>query len=325
MLMDGLFGAYKAILAPMAGVTDAAFRTLCREQGADLTYTEMVSAKGLSYANEKTRRLVDLGPGEQEVAVQLFGHEPETVAAMAAWVEQELGEHLAYMDINMGCPARKIVSKGDGSALMKDPSLAAAIVEATKRAVQCPVTCKIRRGWSAEEGESAVDLARCLEAAGADAVAVHGRFSTQMYHGRADWETIARVKQALSIPVVGNGDVTCGADAVRMVEETRCDGVMVARAAEGNPWVFADLKAALEGRPAPAPPTPQERMETVKRHVAMLAELNEGHLTPMRKHAAWYVRGLPGAAAARGRLNECSTVGEFFDVFDEIARHSHAA
>lgn len=309
----------------MAGVTDVAFRALCREQGADLAYTEMVSAKGLSYANDKTRHLIDLGEGEREVAVQLFGHEPKVVADMAAWVEQELGDKLVLIDINMGCPARKIVTKGDGSALMKDVRLAAEIVSECKRAVEHPVTCKFRRGWSEDAGETATQFAHAMADAGADALTVHGRFSTQMYRGDADWGTIARVKQAVGVPVVGNGDVKCGADATRMVGETGCDAVMVARAAEGNPWVFADVKAALDQQALPAPPSPVERLQAAKRHVAMLAEAKGGRVAPMRKHAAWYVHGLPGAAAARGRFNECCTVDDFFDVFDDLMEGRHAS
>ena len=323
--MKGLFGKYKAILAPMAGVTDIAFRMLCQEQGADLTFTEMVSAKGLSYANEKTRHLLDVGEGEHKVAVQLFGHEPDTLASMASWVEQELGERLALIDINMGCPARKIVTKGDGSALMREPALASSIVEAVKRSIEHPLTCKFRRGWSADTGETAPEFARAMQESGADAVTVHGRYSTQMYHGDADWSTISRVKDALSIPVVGNGDIKGGDDALRMVEETGCDAVMIARGAEGNPWIFAEAKAALDGEPIPVPPSAAERIEAAKRHVAMMAEQRGGRLAPMRKHAAWYVSGMPGAAAARGRLSQCSTVEEFLDVFDELMERADAA
>ena len=184
--MDGLFEGYRVLLAPMAGVTDVAFRALCREQGADLAFTEMVSAKGLSYANEKTRCLLALAPGEDKVAVQLFGHEPDVMAREAAWIEDEMGDALAYLDVNMGCPARKIVTKGDGSALMREPELAAAIVAAVKAVVAHPVTVKFRRGW-AEGDETAPEFARRMEAAGADACAVHGRYALQLYRGSADW------------------------------------------------------------------------------------------------------------------------------------------
>lgn len=315
--MFDFFSERRLLLAPMAGVSDEAFRTLCREQGADLTYTEMVSAKGLSYANEKTRHLLHLAEGEDQVAVQLFGHEPDVMADQARWVEQEMGETLAYLDINMGCPARKIVSKGDGSALMKTPDLAAAIVRAVSAAVEHPVTVKFRRGW-AEGDETCVEFARRMEDAGAAAVAVHGRYALQLYRGRADWDAIARVKAAVSIPVVGNGDVKCGADAVALVERTGCDAVMIARAAEGNPWVFAQCKAALAGEPEPAKPSVEERIAMARRHARLLAEREGRNIVRMRKHAMWYMTGLPGAAAARAKLNACVSVEDFDRVFDEL-------
>ena len=213
--MFDFFQQHRLLLAPMAGVSDEAFRALCREQGADLAYTEMVSAKGLSFANEKTRRLLALAPGEDQVAVQLFGHEPDVMAREAGWIEDEMGEALAYLDVNMGCPARKIVSKGDGSALMKEPGLAASIVRAVASAVEHPVTVKFRRGWALGD-ETAPAFARRMEDAGAAAVAVHGRFAEQYYQGRADWGAVARVKEAVGVPVVGNGDVRCGADAAAL-------------------------------------------------------------------------------------------------------------
>lgn len=317
MSMFDFFSERRLLLAPMAGVSDEAFRTLCREQGADLTYTEMVSAKGLSYANEKTRHLLHLAEGEDQVAVQLFGHEPDVMADQARWVEQEMGETLAYLDINMGCPARKIVSKGDGSALMKTPDLAAAIVRAVCAAVEHPVTVKFRRGW-AEGDETCVEFARRMEDAGAAAVAVHGRYALQLYRGRAEWDAIARVKAAVSIPVVGNGDVKCGADAVALVERTGCDAVMIARAAEGNPWVFAQSKAALAGEPEPAKPSVEERIAMARRHARLLAEREGRNIVRMRKHAMWYMTGLPGAAAARAKLNACVSVEDFDRVFDEL-------
>ena len=317
--MAGLFGTYRVLLAPMAGVSDIALRTLCREQGADLTFTEMVSAKGLSYANEKTRHLLDLADGESEVAVQLFGHEPETMASQAAWIEEQLGSALALIDVNMGCPVRKIAGKGDGSALMKDPELAAGIISSIVRAVEHPVTCKFRRGWATGD-ETAPEFAKRMEQAGAAAVTVHGRFSEQMYHGKADWDVIAKVKQSVSIPVVGNGDVTCGADALRIIETTGCDAVMVARGAQGNPWVFADVKAALEGREF-VPPTIDERLDMARRHAALLAKRDGRNIVRMRKHAAWYVSGLPGASRARGMFNACSSLEDFDRVFDEMEEH----
>ena len=315
--MFDFFSERRLLLAPMAGVSDEAFRTLCREQGADLTYTEMVSAKGLSYANEKTRHLLHLAEGEDQVAVQLFGHEPDVMADQARWVEQEMGETLAYLDINMGCPARKIVSKGDGSALMKTPDLAAAIVRAVSAAVEHPVTVKFRRGW-AEGDETCVEFARRMEDAGAAAVAVHGRYALQLYRGRAEWDAIARVKAAVSIPVVGNGDVKCGTDAAALVERTGCDAVMIARAAEGNPWVFAQCKAALVGEPEPAKPSVEERIAMARRHARLLAEREGRNIVRMRKHAMWYMTGLPGAAAARAKLNACVSVEDFDRVFDEL-------
>ena len=315
--MHEFFQNHRLLLAPMAGVSDEAFRALCREQGADLAFTEMVSAKGLSYANEKTRHLLALAPGEDQVAVQLFGHEPDTMAAQAAWIEQEMGESLAYLDVNMGCPARKIVSKGDGSALMREPGLAASIVRAIRAAVAHPVTVKFRRGWAQGE-ETAPDFARRMEDAGACAVAVHGRFAEQLYRGSADWDVIARVKEAVDVPVIGNGDVRTGADAVALTARTGCDAVMIARGAEGNPWVFAQAKAALEGVPEPPAPGARERIAMARRHARLLSRREGKSIVRMRKHAMWYLAGLPGAAAARAKINACVSVEDFDRVFDEL-------
>ena len=312
--MNGLFGEYRLILAPMAGVTDIALRTLCREQGADMTFTEMVSAKGLSYANEKTRHLLDLADGEKSVAVQIFGHEPDTMASQASWIEDSLGGNLAYIDINMGCPVRKIAGKGDGAALMRDPDLAARIATCVCKAVSHPVTCKFRRGFAMDE-ETAPAFARRLEQAGVAGVTVHGRYAEQMYRGRADWGVIARVKEAVSIPVVGNGDVMRGQDAVALYEQTGCDAVMIARGAQGNPWIFKEAKTAFEGE-LYEPPTVQERLTMARRHAELLTHREGRNIVRMRKHAAWYVSGLPGAAKARGMFNECTSLEEFNRVFD---------
>lgn len=311
------FGTPRVLLAPMAGVSDTAFRTLCLEQGADMTYTEMVSAKGLSYANEKTRQLLDLAEGEQQVAVQLFGHEAEIMASEAAWIERTLGDALAYLDINMGCPARKIVSKGDGSRLMTTPDVARAIIEEVSRAVSVPVTCKFRRGYAIGE-ELAVPFAIMAQEAGAAAVTVHGRYAMQYYSGRADWDVIGEVKRAVSIPVIGNGDVQSGRDAMALMDQTGCDAIMVARAAEGNPWVFADIKAAFAGNETVLPPTFGERIAMARRHAGMLAKREGKSLVRMRKHAMWYLAGLPHASAARREINSCQTLDDFNRVFDEL-------
>lgn len=319
--MDGLFGKYKVILAPMAGVTDVVFRQLCKERGADLTYTEMVSAKGLSYANDKTRHLIDVAPAEDEVAVQMFGHESDTMAQEAEWIREQLGERLALIDVNMGCPARKIVKKGDGSALMKEPDLAAQIIEAIKGAVDVPVTAKFRRGYFEGE-ETAPDFAKGLEQAGVNALTVHGRFATQMYRGRSDNGCIARVKEAVSVPVVGNGDVKSAKDAKAMADETGCDAVMVARAALGNPWVFQDVKRGLDpefdGEDA-AGPSIEDRLSMMERHARLLDESDTLNVKKMRKLAPFYIKGIDGAAKARGALSQCSTYGDFKVVAEEIA------
>ena len=307
----------KVILGPMAGVTDTAMRTLCLEQGADMTYTEMVSSKALSFANVKTQNLLDLAPGEEKVAVQLFGHEPQTMARQAAWVEERLGDALAYLDVNMGCPARKICTKGDGSALMNDPALAAEIVREMVSAVDHAVTVKFRRGFYEGE-ETAVEFARRMEDAGAAACAVHGRFAQQMYRGASDSGVIGRVKAAVSIPVIGNGDIKSGEDALRMFAETSCDSVMIARAAEGNPWIFAQVKSVLQGNGSLALPSAQERIAVARTHARLLSQREGRNICRMRKHAMWYMAGLPGASAARARINLCTTLEDFNEVFDEL-------
>ena len=296
------------LLAPMAGVNDIAFRQLSLELGCDITYTEMVSSKALSFANEKTRHLLDRAPNERRVAVQLFGHEPDTMAREAAWIESEMGDALAYIDINMGCPARKIVKKGDGSALMTTPELAAEIVRKVSAAVEHPTTVKFRKGYAAGE-DIAVDFARRMEDAGAAAVAVHGRTAAQFYSGCADWDVIARVKAAVEVPVIGNGDVTGGKEACALVAQTGCDAVMIGRGAQGNPWVFEQVRAALNGEAAPALPTPEQRVAMAHRHAEILSKRIGNNLVYMRKHVMWYLRG---------ELNQCVTLDDFDRVLEQL-------
>ena len=307
--MFDFFQQHRLLLAPMAGVSDEAFRALCREQGADLAYTEMVSAKGLSFANEKTRRLLALAPGEDQVAVQLFGHEPDVMAREAGWIEDEMGEALAYLDVNMGCPARKITGNGEGSALMRDLPRAARIIQAAAKASSLPITVKFRKGYDAEH-INAVAFARMAEESGAQMVTVHGRTREQMYSGRADWDIIAEVKQALSIPVIGNGDVFSGADALALRAYTGCNGVMVARGAEGNPFIFREIKAALRGEPY-SPPAAAERIDAALVHARRLVACRGNRaVIEMRKHVAWYLSGMRGASALRAQVNRIDSLAE---------------
>lgn len=305
----------------MAGVGDAVFRRLCLELGAQLTYTEMVSAKALSYANEKTTHLLDLAPNEEKVSVQLFGHEPDTMADQAKWVENVMGARLFSIDINMGCPARKIAGKGDGSALMRDPLLASRIIESVARAVNVPVTVKFRRGF--EQGnETALEFALMAQESGAAAVAVHGRYAQQFYRGTADWGIICRIKQALSIPVVGNGDVVDGASAKAMLDQTGCDAVMVGRASQGNPWVFRDIASVLAGGQGCDEPTAEQKMSLATRHAKLLSQISGVNIVRMRKHAMWYLAGMKDAAVFRRQVNDAVSYEDFESIFQEAARHS---
>ncbi len=310
----------RVLLAPMAGVSDAVFRALCEEQGADLAFTEMVSSKALSYASEKTRSLLTLPKGEQRVGVQIFGHEPAIMADQAAWLSETMGPSLACIDINMGCPVRKVAGKGDGAALMKDPDLAERIVAACVSATHVPITVKFRRGFN-QGRETAPEFARRMEQAGAIALTVHGRFAEQMYQGSADWDCIARVKRAVGVPVAGNGDVRSGQDALELLDRTSCDSIMVARAAQGNPWIFAEMQAALAGKEYRMPSL-RERLGMIRRHARMLAIEGDRGMVRMRKHACWYMEGLPGASRAREAFNQCRTLEDFETVISGLEEHA---
>lgn len=317
LFTSNLYEGRRIILAPMAGVSDEVFREICLQFGAQLTYTEMVSAKALSYGNAKTRDLLSLAPSEEKVAVQIFGHEPETMANEAYELEQAMGEHIFSIDINMGCPARKIAGKGDGAALMRDPLLAAAIVEAIASKVDVPVTVKMRRGFEMGH-ETAPELAYIVQESGAAAVAIHGRYAQQFYQGDACWDTIARVKERVSIPVVGNGDITSGKRARTMLDETGCDAFMIGRAAEGNPWIFADVRSFLESGESLPDPAPQDRIRVALQHARMLADQFGDNIVKMRKHAMWYLRGLYGAATARRAINDAVSYEDFETIFNDV-------
>lgn len=293
------------ILAPMAGVTDLPFRLLCREQGAGLLCMEMVSAKAIMYNNKNTEALLEIHPDELPVSLQLFGSDPDIVSEMAKRIEDR---PFAMLDINMGCPVPKVVNNGEGSALMKNPALVEAIVSKTVKAIHKPVTVKIRKGFD-EEHVNAVEIAKAAEAAGASAVAVHGRTREQFYAGKADWDIIARVKEAVRIPVIGNGDVTDGESARRLLVETGCDGIMIGRAARGNPWIFREVKEYLENGIKPEKPSPEEVKDTVLRHAELQLEYKGEYIgiREMRKHVSWYTAGYPNSARLRQRVNEMET------------------
>ncbi len=300
-------------LAPMAGITDQSFRTLCKEKGADGLVTEMISAKALYYGNRNTRPLLAYTPQEHPIGVQLFGSDPELMADMALRLE-DMG--FDYIDLNMGCPVPKVVNNGEGSALMRNPCLAGRIVEAIAGKIHIPVTVKFRKGFDGEH-INAVEFARVLEQSGADALCVHGRTRDQYYAGKADWEIIKQVKQAVSVPVIGNGDIFTGQDAVRMREFVGCDGVMVGRAAKGNPWLFAKIKAALAGREIPESPSGQEIISMLLRHARMNVEAKGEKIgiLEMRKHAAWYTAGMRGSAGIRRKVNMISTYSDLEALF----------
>lgn len=304
------------ILAPMAGVTDLPFRLLCKEQGAGLVCTEMVSAKAISFHNKNTEALMRTEPGERPVSLQLFGSDPCIISEMEAYIEDRPFD---ILDINMGCPVPKVAGNGEGSALMKNPGLVEQIVSRTVRATKKPVTIKIRKGFDAEH-VNAVEIARIAEASGAAAVAVHARTRDQYYAGRADWDIIRRVKEAVSIPVIGNGDVNSPESARQMLEETGCDGVMIGRAARGNPWIFRRILTFMETGEDPGKPDRKQVAEMILRHAQMLLAYKGEYtgMREMRKHIAWYTAGFPHSAKLRAKTNEISTMEELRELLTKV-------
>lgn len=295
-------------LAPMAGITDLAFRMLCREQGCGVVYTEMVSAKGLFYGSERTEELMEINPNEHPIGIQIFGSDPLIMAQM---VEKISNTDADLIDINMGCPAPKIVKNGEGSALMRNPQLVKKIVSEVSRASSKPITVKIRKGWD-DKSVNAVDIALIAEEAGAAAITIHGRTREQFYAGVADWDIIREVKSRLSIPVIGNGDIFTPQAAFDMTKQTNCDGIMIARGAQGNPWLFRDIISYMDKGEIPIQPEPNEKIETALRHLKIIVGQKGERLgvCEMRKHIAWYLKGLKDSNRIKRLINTLTTAAE---------------
>ena len=304
------------ILAPMAGVTDLPFRLLCKEQGVGLICMEMVSAKAIYYNNKNTEELLEIHPDEKPVSLQLFGSDADIMAQMAKKIEDR---PFAVLDVNMGCPVPKVVNNGEGSALMKNPKLVEEILTKLVKATYKPVTVKIRKGFN-DANVNAVEIAKIAESCGVAAIAVHGRTREQYYSGKADWDIIRAVKEAVKIPVIGNGDVTDALSAKALLEHTGCDGVMIGRGAQGNPWIFGEVTTYLETGVIPERPTPEQVKETVLRHARLQLQY-KGEYTgvrEMRKHLAWYTVGYPNSARFRQMINSVESMEELMESVEQI-------
>ena len=308
------------ILAPMAGVSDLPFRLLCREQGAGLVCMEMVSAKAILYKNRNTEELLTIDPKEHPVSLQLFGSDPDIISEIAKQIEERPFD---ILDLNMGCPVPKVVNNGDGSALMKNPRLAGEIIEKTARAIKKPLTVKIRKGFD-DAHVNAVELAHIAQESGAAAVAVHGRTREQYYAGHADWDIIRQVKEAVSIPVIGNGDIRTPEDVAAMAEQTGCDGYMIARGAEGNPWIFRQILHYFETGEHLARPDFSEVTEMLLRHAKMQIDCKGDYtgIREIRKHAAWYTAGYRNSSKLRGRINEVENYEQLEALFREVESYN---
>lgn len=306
-------------LAPMAGVTDWAFRTVCAGLGADITVTEMVSSRALVYQDKKSAALLRKNPGSP-CGAQIFGNDPEVMARGAALAVEISG--CDFIDINMGCPMAKVVGNGDGSALMKDIPLAARIVEAVVKAVEVPVTVKCRLGWD-KGSVNVLELSRAVEAAGASAIAIHGRTKTMLYSGRADWDIIGLVKRELSIPVIANGDIMSGEAAVQCLKRTGADGLMIGRAAFGDPWIFEEIRAALAGKPIPPRPPLARRIDTAVKQLELAREDKGEHIACLeaRKHFAWYLRGVPYSNFYKDQISHISTMEDVYRIASDIQKN----
>lgn len=310
----------EVFLSPMAGVTDLPFRTICKEKGCGMLYTEMINAKALCYDDENTKKMLKMEKDEHPVAVQIFGSDPEFMGKAASIMNQYPNE---ILDINMGCPAPKVVKNGDGSALMRNPKLAAEVLSAVVKNSEKPVTLKIRKGWD-DDCINAVEIAKIAEECGISALAIHGRTREQFYSGKADWDIISEIKQAINIPVIGNGDVFEVQDAVNMLEKTKCDAIMIGRGSQGNPWIFKRINHYMKTGEVLPEPTLEEKITTAIRHMNLAVAEHGDYVAvrEMRKHIGWYLKGLKNSAKYRDQINKITDYKEVIAMLEEYMQHS---